>query len=94
VQAGRGVKIVIPLALRRKVAKITGKIGCAWGKDFCTLRRDPEKQGVMNTARGSECLQLRCVVREFSGHRSRRQFEPRMKHGLNTDTGQLLEIRV
>jgi hypothetical protein len=53
VQAGRGVKIVIPLALRRKVAKITGKIGCAWGKDFCTLRRDPEKQGVMNTARGS-----------------------------------------
>jgi hypothetical protein len=56
VQAGRGVKIVIPLALRRKVAKITGKIGCAWGKDFCTLRRDPEKQGVMNTARGSRGL--------------------------------------
>jgi hypothetical protein len=42
-QASSGVKIAILLALRRKAARNTGKIGCAWGKDFCTLRHDPEK---------------------------------------------------
>ena len=48
-QEGRGVKIVIFMALRCKVMKNTRKTGGAWGKSFSRPPRGPEKQQRLKT---------------------------------------------
>jgi hypothetical protein len=42
---GGGVKIVVFASFVTPSAKNAGKIRGVWGKDFCTLRREPQKQG-------------------------------------------------
>jgi hypothetical protein len=44
-QGDSGVKNVIFACFVTPSAKNTGEIGGVWGKDFCTLCREPEKQG-------------------------------------------------
>jgi hypothetical protein len=44
-QGGSGVKTVIFACFVTQSAKNAEKIRDIWGKDFCTLCREPEKQG-------------------------------------------------
>ena len=52
-QGGRGVKIVIFMALRCKVMENTRKTAGAWGKSFSGPLAAPKNKGLTNSARGS-----------------------------------------
>ena len=55
-QGGRGVKIVIFMALRCKVMENTRKTAGAWGKSFSGPPRGPEEQRTYEQARGSTLI--------------------------------------